>query len=128
MMCIINALSIIVSIIITIIIIICLSNIVIIGVRGLVYTSGAALKRFSRQHGLSVIYLATNRASDVPKYNVSGAVIVSFSEPEDDPDIGEVPAPAGGGEVRLVWDNTGSLLRSKTLLLRVSVSAAPADG
>ena len=40
-----------------------------------------ALKRFSKQHSLSVIYLATNRASDVPKYVVDGARVFSYSEP-----------------------------------------------
>lgn len=39
----------------------------------------------------------------------------------EDPILGQVSAPAGGGEVQLVWDNTFSKLRGKTLLLRVEV-------
>lgn len=39
----------------------------------------------------------------------------------EDPVCGEAPAPDGGGEIRLVWDNTASMIRTKTLLLRLEV-------
>lgn len=43
-------------------------------------------------------------------------------EESEDPVCGGTPAPEGGGDVRLVWDNRSSKMRSKTLLLRITVA------
>lgn len=45
---------------------------------------------------------------------------LTFSS-EEEPDCGSVDAPEGGGEIRFLWDNTGSRLRTRTLLLRLEV-------
>ena len=42
-----------------------------------------ALRKVCRTRGIGVIYLATNRYSDIPLYNGSGARLFSLSDPRE---------------------------------------------
>jgi len=69
----------------------------------------------------SIVFQVERRATDGEFKTVSPNTEYSFLDVRDDPLCDEVSAPAGGGVVRLVWNNESSAFRQKTLLLKLKV-------
>jgi len=68
----------------------------------------------------SITFQVSRRRANERQFDVISVEEPEFSDKQD-PLIGEVSAPEGGGEVRLFWNNEFSRFRGKLLLLRLEV-------
>lgn len=72
-------------------------------------------------HDNSICFQVSQRNEDAKDFDViSEMAEVAFNGVED-PQVGSSPAPPGGGEIRLTWDNSSARYYGKTLLFQVEV-------